>query len=67
MGWWIEGIKIVDGGLMTSEKEEREAAEEMKKGQITIIIHLNQGRWKDRITTCDLTYDYIRINADYRT
>jgi len=64
---WIEGIKIVDGGLMTSEKEEREAAEEMKKGQITIIIHLNQGRWKDRITTCDLTYDYIRINADYRT
>jgi glutamate N-acetyltransferase/amino-acid N-acetyltransferase len=64
---WIEGIKIVDGGLMTSEKQEREAAEEMKKGQITIIIHLNQGRWKDRITTCDLTYDYIRINADYRT
>ena len=64
---WIEGIKIVDGGLMTSEKQEREAAEEMKKGQITIIIHLNQGRWKDRITTCDLTYDYIRINADYRS
>jgi glutamate N-acetyltransferase/amino-acid N-acetyltransferase len=64
---WIEGIKIVDGGLMTSEKEEREAAEEMKKEQITITIHLNQGRWKDRITTCDLTYDYIKINADYRS
>jgi len=64
---WIEGIKIVDGGLMTSEKQEREAAEEMKKEQITISIHLNQGRWKDRITTCDLTYDYIRINADYRS
>jgi len=64
---WIEGIKIVDGGLMTSEKQEREAAEEMKKEQITISINLNQGRWKDRITTCDLTYDYIRINADYRS
>ena len=64
---WIDGIKIVDSGLMTSEREERKAAEEMKKEQITITIHLNQGRWKDRIITCDLTYDYIRINSDYRT
>jgi glutamate N-acetyltransferase/amino-acid N-acetyltransferase len=64
---WIDGIKVVDGGLMTSEKEERKAAEKMKKEQITITIHLNQGRWKDRIITCDLTYDYIRINAEYRT
>ena len=64
---WIDGIKIVDGGLMISEKEEREAAEKMKKEQLTITIHLNQGRWKDRIITCDLTYDYIRINADYRS
>ena len=64
---WIDGIKIVEGGLMVSEKEERRVAEKMKNEQVTITIHLNQGAWKDRITTCDLTYDYIRINADYRT
>ncbi len=64
---WIDGIRIVDGGLMTSEKEEKKAAEKMKKEQLTITIHLNQGRWRDRIITCDLTYDYIRINAHYRT
>jgi len=64
---WMDGIKIVDGGLMTSEKKERDAAEKMKKEQLTITIHLNQGRWKDRVVTCDLTYDYIRINADYRS
>jgi len=64
---WIDGVKIVEGGVMTTEKEERRAAEKMKNEQLTIAIHLNQGRWKDRITTCDLTYDYIRINADYRT
>ncbi len=64
---WIDGIKVVDGGLMTSEKEESKAAEKMKKKQLTITINLNQGRYKDRIITCDLTYDYIRINADYRT
>ncbi len=64
---WIDGIKVVDGGIMTSEKEESKAAEKMKKEQVTITINLNQGRYKDRIITCDLTYDYIRINADYRT
>jgi glutamate N-acetyltransferase/amino-acid N-acetyltransferase len=64
---WINGVRIVNGGLMTSEKKEREAAEKMKKEQITIRIHLNQGRWKERIITCDLTCDYIRINAGYRS
>jgi glutamate N-acetyltransferase/amino-acid N-acetyltransferase len=64
---WIGGVKIVDGGTMISERAEREAAEKMNKEEVTISIHLNQGRWKDRIITCDLTYDYIRINADYRS
>jgi glutamate N-acetyltransferase/amino-acid N-acetyltransferase len=64
---WIGGIKIVDGGLTTGERPEREAAERLKEEQVTITIHLNQGSYKDRITSCDLTYDYIKINAGYRT
>ena len=65
---WINETRIVDSGLMISEKEEKEAAEKMKKAdQITIAIHLNQGKYAERMLTCDLTYDYIRINADYRT
>ncbi len=64
---WIDGVKIVEGGLMTSEEEERAAAEKMKKEEITITINLNQGKWEDKIITCDLTYDYIRINAGYRS
>ncbi len=64
---WIDGIKIVDGGCMISEEEEKKAAEKMKKEHIPIIINLNQGQYKDRIITCDLTYDYIKINAGYRT
>ncbi|MFO8164498.1 MAG: bifunctional glutamate N-acetyltransferase/amino-acid acetyltransferase ArgJ [Desulfatiglandales bacterium] len=64
---WIDGIKIVDGGCMISEEEEKKAAEKMKKEHIPITINLNQGQYKDRIITCDLTYDYIKINAGYRT
>jgi glutamate N-acetyltransferase/amino-acid N-acetyltransferase len=64
---WIGGIKTVEGGLMTGERAEREAAERLKEEQVTITIHLNQGSYKDRITSCDLTYDYIKINAGYRS
>jgi len=64
---WIEGIKIVEGGLMVGKEEEIAAAEKMKKEDITITINLNQGSYNDKITTCDFTYDYIKINADYRS
>jgi len=64
---WIGGVKIVDGGTMISERAEREVADKMKEEEIPISIHLNQGKWKDRVLTCDLTYDYIKINADYRS
>jgi len=64
---WIEGIKIVEGGLMVGKAEEIAAAEKMKKEDVTITINLNQGPYKDKITTCDFTYDYIKINAGYRS
>jgi len=64
---WIEGVKVVEGGRMISVEAEKEASERMKGNEVTITIHLNQGRCKDRMITCDLTYDYIKINADYRS
>ncbi|MBW2076301.1 MAG: bifunctional glutamate N-acetyltransferase/amino-acid acetyltransferase ArgJ [Deltaproteobacteria bacterium] len=63
----ISGIKIVDSGTMVGAEAEKAASEKMRGQEVTITIHLNQGRWKDRMITCDLTYDYIRINADYRS
>jgi glutamate N-acetyltransferase/amino-acid N-acetyltransferase len=66
-GLWIEGVKIVDCGTMVSEEAEKEAAARMKGQEVTIAINLNKGRGKGKMITCDLTYDYIRINADYRS
>jgi glutamate N-acetyltransferase/amino-acid N-acetyltransferase len=63
----INGVVIVKGGVISSPEKEKEAAEQMKNEEITITIHLNQGNSSDRIVTCDLTYDYIKINAEYRT
>lgn len=64
---WIEGVKIVENGLMVGKDEEIKAAKKMKSKDITITINLNQGSFKEKITTCDLTYDYIKINAGYRS
>lgn len=39
----------------------------MKKKDITIIIDLGSGKSAAQVWTCDMSYDYIRINTDYRT
>jgi glutamate N-acetyltransferase/amino-acid N-acetyltransferase len=35
--------------------------------EFTLSIDLHQGDYEDRVTTCDLTHEYVDINADYRT
>jgi len=42
-------------------------AGELKKNEITVTVDLNQGPHECSFWTCDFSYDYIRINADYHT
>ena len=64
---WIDDIKIVERGLGVGAEQEKKAVERMKKREFSITIDLGLGENEDQITTCDLTHDYISINADYRT
>ena len=64
---WIDGVQIVEGGLGKGEEAEKAAAKKMGLGQFVLEIDLHQGIFQDQIITCDLTHDYITINADYRT
>jgi len=64
---WIDGVKIVEGGLGSGEASEKEAAEIMTNKEFILSIDLHQGEHEDTIITCDLTHEYININADYRT
>ncbi|NMA65741.1 MAG: bifunctional glutamate N-acetyltransferase/amino-acid acetyltransferase ArgJ [Clostridiaceae bacterium] len=47
--------------------DEEKALDILKKEEITIVIDLKNGNISDHIWTCDLTYDYIKINGSYRT
>jgi glutamate N-acetyltransferase/amino-acid N-acetyltransferase len=64
---WIDDIQIVADGLGIGIDAEKKAAEKMKEKEFTVTIDLQQGSFEDRIVTCDLTHDYVSINADYRT
>jgi glutamate N-acetyltransferase/amino-acid N-acetyltransferase len=64
---WIDDVKIVEGGIGKGSGHENEAAQRMAKKEFSVTIELNQGKHDDRIVTCDLTHDYITINAAYRT
>lgn len=64
---WVNDILIVSAGLGKGEGAEKKAAEIMVQKEYTITIDLHQGDFEDRIITCDLTHEYVSINASYRT
>ena len=54
------------GGRAASYKEEQGAAI-MKESDIVVRVALNRGKQNVTIWTCDFSYDYVKINADYRS
>ena len=54
------------GGRAASYKEEQGAAI-MKESDILVRVVLNRGKQNVTIWTCDFSYDYVKINADYRS
>ncbi|MDI6746716.1 MAG: bifunctional glutamate N-acetyltransferase/amino-acid acetyltransferase ArgJ [Rhodocyclaceae bacterium] len=55
-----------NGGRAASYREEAGAAM-MKPAEITIRVDLGRGSQAARVWTCDFSYDYVKINADYRS
>jgi glutamate N-acetyltransferase/amino-acid N-acetyltransferase len=64
---WIDDVLIVSAGLGKGSGPEKKAAEKMTHEQFSITVDLHQGDSQDHIYTCDLTHEYVTINANYRT
>jgi glutamate N-acetyltransferase / amino-acid N-acetyltransferase len=63
----LNGVLVAEkGGRAASYKEELGAAA-MKEQDITVTIDLGRGSAAQTIYTCDFSYDYVKINADYRS
>lgn len=59
-------LQLVASGMATDYSEE-EASKILADEYVTVTIVLNQGESQATAWGCDLTYDYVRINADYRS
>jgi glutamate N-acetyltransferase / amino-acid N-acetyltransferase len=63
----IGGIAVAEKGMVVAGYDEAPVAKHMKGQEIDIDVDLKIGKGAATVWTCDLTHDYISINADYRS
>lgn len=63
----LDDVMICQAGGLNPAYTEEQGQAVMSRPQITITIDLGQGNATDTVYTCDLSYDYVKINADYRS
>ena len=63
----LDDVLICQKGGLAPEYTEEQGAAVMSRPEITVHIDLARGDASDTVYTCDLSYDYVKINADYRS
>ncbi|MES1942882.1 glutamate N-acetyltransferase / N-acetylglutamate synthase [Salinisphaera sp. PC39] len=63
----LDDVAIVRGGEPAGEYREADGAAVMARSEFAIRIDLGRGSARARIWTSDLSYEYVKINAEYRT
>lgn len=63
----LDGVCLIRGGEPDPGYREEHGAAVMSQPEFTVRVNLGRGQSAQRIWTCDLGHDYVRINAEYRT
>lgn len=63
----LNGVLIAEHGSVAASYTEEAGSAEMQKEEITITVTLGRGDASAVIWTTDFSYDYVKINADYRS
>jgi len=64
---FIGKVKLVEKGLGQGKHADRDAALALKQREVQIGIDLHKGKSGATVWTCDLSYEYVKINAAYRS
>jgi len=64
---WLGGVLVAENGGRSPGYREAEGQRVMAAPEIEVRIHLGRGDTVATVWTCDLSYDYVKINAEYRT
>ena len=63
----LGGITVFRDGSSTGPAARRRSAARLAEDEVELCVELGTGRASAHIWTCDLSYDYVRINAEYTT
>lgn len=64
---FLDDVCIVSDGSRAPDYHEAAGAAVMARSTVTIGVELGRGKVHERVWTCDLSFGYVRINAEYRT
>jgi glutamate N-acetyltransferase / amino-acid N-acetyltransferase len=64
---YLDDVLIAEKGGRAESYLESSGQAVMDQERISIRIHLNRGKYQETVWTTDLSHDYIKINAEYRT
>jgi glutamate N-acetyltransferase/amino-acid N-acetyltransferase len=70
----VDTLQVYLGDVLVAEKggraatyTEAQGAAVMQEAEITVRVVLNRGAVNATVWTCDFSYDYVKINAEYRS
>ncbi len=64
---WLGDVLVAENGGRAASYREEDGARTMKPAEIRIRVDLGRGSHAANVWTCDFSYDYVKINADYRS
>lgn len=64
---FLNDMCIVEGGMRSAGYSEDAGRQIMQQDEILIRVELHRGEVSEIVWTCDLSHEYVRINAEYRT
>jgi glutamate N-acetyltransferase / amino-acid N-acetyltransferase len=64
---YLQGALVAENGGRAAAYSEEQGQAAMRGAEIAVTVELNRGEAAVTLWTCDLSYDYVKINAEYRT
>ncbi|MCZ2420803.1 MAG: bifunctional glutamate N-acetyltransferase/amino-acid acetyltransferase ArgJ [Burkholderiales bacterium] len=64
---WLDEVLVSESGGRAASYREEDGARVMRQEEIAVRVDLARGAAQATVWTCDFSYDYVRINADYRS
>jgi glutamate N-acetyltransferase/amino-acid N-acetyltransferase len=63
----LDDVLVAEQGMIARSYTETDGARVMARQEFAVRVDLGRGQATDTVWTCDFSYDYVKINAEYRT